>query len=156
MKYGDGQTMDSSIITAIAAALGSFVGTAASIGSSWITQRTQTANAHREVKLRDRESLYGEFITEASRLTMEALGHSLEQPETLVKLYGILGRVRLVAGDPVLAAAEACCHHIIDLYAKPNMTAEQIRVSFEQHRLDPIRDFSVACRAELLEITGGG
>jgi hypothetical protein len=148
--------MDSTIITAIAAALGSLIGSAASIGTTWITQRTQTVSAHKEGKLRNRETLYGEFITEASRLTVEALGNSLERPETLVKLYGILGRIRLVAGDPVLAAAEACCHHIIDLYAKPNMTAEQIRVSFEQHRLDPIRDFSVACRTELLEITGGG
>ena len=78
--------MDSNFITAIAAALGSFLGTAASIGTTWITQRTQAGEAQMEAKRRDRESLYGEFITEASRLTVEALCHSLEQPETLVKL----------------------------------------------------------------------
>ena len=81
----------------------------------WITQRTQTVRAHIEGKLRDRESLYGEFITEASCLTVEALGHSLEQPEAFVRLYGILGRIRLVAADPVLAAAERCCRQIVDL-----------------------------------------
>jgi hypothetical protein len=148
--------METSFITAIAAASGSLVGAAASIGTTWITQRTQTVRAQMEGKLRDRESLYGEFITEASRLTVEALSHSLEQPERLVKLYGILGRIRLVAADPVLVAAEACCRQIVDLYSEPNMTIEQIRVAFERDRVDPIKDFSTACRTELLEITAGG
>ena len=147
--------MDSTIITAVAAACGSLVGAAATIVTTWITQRTQRVRAQLEGKLRSREALYGEFITEASRLTVEALSHSLERPDTFVKLYGINGRIRLVATDPVLAAAEACIHQIIDLYAKPNMTVEQIRVAFERDRLDPIGDFSLACRKELLEIARG-
>ena len=55
----------------------------------------------------------------------------------------------------VLDAAEACIRQIIDLYAKPNMTVEEIRLAFERDRIDPIRDFSVGCRKELLEIAGG-
>jgi hypothetical protein len=148
--------MNSTIIPAIAATCGSLVGAAATIVTTWITQRTQRVHAERDAKLRDRQALYGEFITEASRLTIEALGHSLEQPDTFVRLYGILGRIRFVAADTVLAAAEACTRQLIDLYARPNMTVEQIRVAFERDRLDPIRDFSVACREELLEIAGGG
>jgi transcription-repair coupling factor (superfamily II helicase) len=140
--------MDSTIITASAAAVGSLVGAAASIVTTWITQRTQTVRAKMEEKLRERESLYGESITEASRLTVEALTHSLENPEPLV-----YGRIRLVAADPVLAAGEACVRQIVDLYSKPNMTIEQIRVAFERDRFDPIKDFSTACRAELLEIS---
>jgi hypothetical protein len=147
--------MDSTLITALAAAGGSLVGAAATIVTTWITQRAQTVYAEREAMLRDREALYGEFITEASRLTVEAFSHSLERPDTFVKLYGITGRIRLVATDPVLAAAEACIRQIIDLYAKPNMTVEQIRLAFERDRLDPIRNFSVVCRKELLEIAGG-
>src|SRR5262245_18509720 len=148
--------MDSSIITAVSAAVGSLVGAAASIGTTWITQRTQIARARIDAKIRDRESLYGDFITEASRLTVEALTHSLEQPDTLVKLYGILGRIRLIATHPVLTAAEACVRRIIDFYATPNMTVDQIRLNFERDQLDPIKDFSVACRTELLKIAGGG
>ena len=87
---------------------------------------------------------------------MEALSHSLERPDTFVKLYGITGRIRLVATNPVLAAAEACSRQIIDLYAKPNLTVEQIRRAFECDGLDPIKDFSIACRKELLQIAGGG
>jgi len=148
--------MDSTYITAVAAACGSLVGAAATIVTTHITLRTQRAHAEREEKLRNREALYGEFITEASRLTVEALGHSLERPDTFVKLYGIIGRIRLMATCPVLNAAEACIRQIIDLYAKPNMTIEQIRLAFERDRLDPLREFSVACRKELLEIAGGG
>jgi hypothetical protein len=148
--------MDSTFITAVAAASGSLFGAAATIVATHITQRTQRAHTERDEKLRSREALYGEFITEASRLTVDALSHSLEQPDTFVKLYGITGRIRLVATDPVLAAAEGCTRQIIDLYAKPNMTVEQIRLAFERDRLDPIGDFSVACRKEFLQIAGGG
>jgi transcription-repair coupling factor (superfamily II helicase) len=148
--------MDSTIIVAIAAACGSLVGAAATIVTTWITQRTQTVHAEREAKLRVREALYGEFITEASRLTIDAVGHSLETLDTFVKLYGILGRIRLVAANSVLDAAEACIRQIIDLFAKPNMTVEQMRLAFERDRLDPIREFSVASRKELIEIARGG
>jgi hypothetical protein len=150
------KSMDSTIIAAIAAACGSLVGAAATIVTTWITQRTQMVHAEREAKLRAREALYGEFITEASRLTIDALSHSLEKLDAFVKLYGILGRIRLVAADPVLAAAEACCRQLVDLYGKPNMTVEQVRVALERDQFDPIRDFSIACRKELLEIAGGG
>lgn len=148
----DGEKMDSSLVTACAAVLGSLVGATASIATTWIAQRSQTAHAHKEAKLRDRELLYGEFITEASRLTIDALSHSLEKPEAFVKLYGTLGRIRLVSSEPVLVAAEACCAQIVDLYAKPNLTVEQIRVAIERERLDPLKDFSSACRTELVDI----
>ena len=121
-----------------------------------MTQRTQTFHAEREAKLRERQTLYSEFITEASRLTIEALSHSLEKPDTFVTLYVILGRIRLLAADPTLAAAEACARQLVDLYAQPNMTVEQIRVAFERDQLDPISDFSIVCRKELLEIAAGG
>jgi hypothetical protein len=147
--------MNSTIIPAVAAACGSLVGAAATIVTNWITQRTQAVHTKREQTLRHSEMLYGEFITEASRLAVEAFSNSLERVDTFVTLYGIIGRIRLVASSPVLAAAEACIQQIIDLYAKPNMTVEQILLAFERDRLDPIKEFSVACREELLEIARG-
>src|SRR6516225_239010 len=137
--------MNATIIAVVAAACGSLVGAAATIVTTWITQRTQTVHAKREETLRHSEMLYGEFITEASRLAVEAFSHSLERPDAFVKLYGISSRIRLVATDPVLAAAEACIRQIIDLYARPNMTVDQVRLAFERDRLDPVKDFSVAC-----------
>jgi hypothetical protein len=145
--------MASTFITAMAAALGSLVGAAASIVTTWIAQRTQTIRAHTKWKLHEREALYGEFITEASRLAVDAMVHSLERPEQFVTLYGLLNRIRLLSGEEVLARSEACCRQIADLYWKPNMTPEEIRAAVESNQLDPLKDFSTACRAELLEIS---
>jgi hypothetical protein len=145
--------MTSTVVTAMAAALGSLLGAAASIATTWITQRTQTIRAHSEWKLRERESLYNEFITEASRLTVDALAHSLEQPDQLMALYGILSRIRLMSGEEVVREGEACCRRIIELYGRPNLTTDQIRAVAEGHDLDgmdPLKEFSTTCRKELL------
>ena len=145
--------MESTVVTAMAAALGSLVGATASIATTWITQRTQTIRANSEWKLRERESLYKEFITEASRLTIDALAHSLEEPNQLIALYGILSSIRLMSGEEVLRHGEACCHRIMELYGRPNLTTDQIRAAAEGRDLDdidPLKEFSAACRKELL------
>lgn len=146
--------MDSATVAAMAAALGSVAGASASIVATWITQTTQTTRANSEWKLRERESLYTEFITEASRLTVDAMVHSLERPDQLVALYGILSRIRLISSAPVLKEAEACAHRIVELYRRPNMTPDQFREALEANELDPLKEFTAACRAELLTPPG--
>ncbi len=146
--------MESTVVTATAAALGSLVGATASIATTWITQRTQTARAHSEWKLREREALYKEFITEASRLTIDALAHALQRLDEIVALYGTLSRIRLVSGEEVVRQGEACCRRILELYGRPNLTADQIRAAVASRDLDdvdPLKEFSTACRHELLE-----
>jgi hypothetical protein len=133
----------------MAAALGSVAGASASIVATWITQRTQTTRSNSEWRLREREALYTEFIAEASRLTADAMLHSLERPDQLVALYGILSRIRLISSAPVLKEAEACVHRIVGLYRRPNMTADQFRDALEADDLDPLREFTAACRTEL-------
>ena len=145
--------MDSTVVTALAAALGSLVGATASIGTTWISQRRQSIRASAEWKLRDHESLYKEFIMEASRLFGDAMVKSLERPDQLVGLYGILSRIRLISGDEILSKAVGCCHRIVELYRRPNMTADQIRAAFEANEFDPLKEFSAACRAELLAMS---
>ena len=144
--------MNSTIITAITAACGSLVGAAATIVTTWITQRHPEGPRREGGKAPRPRGAVRRVHHGGLGLTIDALGHSLERPDTFVKLYGILGRIRLVAADPVLDAAEACARQLVDLYAKPNMTVEQIRVAFERDRLDPIRDFSVACRRGSLKL----
>ena len=145
--------MDSTVVTALAAALGSLVGATASIGTTWISQRRQSIRANAEWKLRDHESLYKEFVMEASRLFGDAMVNSLDRPDQLVALYGILSRIRLISGDDVLSKAVGCCHRIVGLYRRPNMTAEQIRAAFEANEFDPLKEFSAACRMELLAMS---
>ncbi len=97
--------------------------------------------------------MYREFITEASRLAVDALAHSLEGQDQIVALYGILSRIRLMSGEEVVRQGEACCRRIIELYGRPNLTTDQIRAVAEGHDLDgmdPLKEFSSACRKELL------
>jgi len=145
--------IDTALITAMAAAAGSLLGAAASIVTTWITQRTESARAHLEWKLRERESLYKEFIAEASRLAIDALTHSMERPDQIMALYAILSRIRLMSGDEVVREGETCCRRIIELYGRPNFTIDQLRaavVANQVDELDPLKAFSNACRSELL------
>lgn len=144
---------DSTIVAATAAALGSLMGATASIATTWITQRTQIVRAESEWKHRERASLYKEFITEASRVAVDAVAHSLKQPDQLIAVYGILNCIRLMSGEDVVRQGEACCRRLVELYGRPNLTTDQIRAAVEAQELDgidPLKEFSVACRKELL------
>jgi len=145
--------MDSTVVTALAAALGSLVGASASVVTTWISQRKQAIRASTEWKLRERESLYGQFLAEASRLAVDALSHSLERPDHLAGLYGLLSRMRLLSSDEVLGKAEDCCRRIVELYRRPNLTSDQVQAAFDANEFDPLREFSAACRAELLAMS---
>ena len=67
--------MDTATVAATAAALGSLAGASASVVTTWITQRMHTARTNLEWQLREREALYSEFLTEASRLAVDATLH---------------------------------------------------------------------------------
>ena len=141
------------MITAFAAASGSIVGAVVSGFIAWNTQRMQIVRELTQERLRERQTLYGEFITEASRLVVDAVSHSLETAEKLVILYGIIGRIRLISSEEVLTEAENCCRRIVDLYARPNITVEQVRAALDSDELDPLKPFSATCRAELSKIS---
>jgi hypothetical protein len=100
-------------------------------------------------EMRKREILYGDFITEASHLVADAFDHALDKPETLVKLYAHLGRIRLVSSDAVLTAAEECCNRVVDLYAKPNRAMAEIFATLHSGEFEFLKNFSQACRVEL-------
>lgn len=147
--------MDTHLITVLAAAIGSVIGAAASIITTWITQHKQTVREVLQSKLRERETLYSEFITEASRLTLNAMSHSLDTLDELVGLYAIVGRIRLVSSSEVLGEAEKCCLKIVDLYAQPNRSVEHFIASFDPDEHDPLKPFSTCCRRELSNVTRG-
>jgi hypothetical protein len=140
--------MDSALITGLAAVLGSLAGASASIATTWMTQRSQKIRERAQSELRRRETLYGEFISEVARLTTDAFDHSLERPETLANVYGILGRMHLVASAPVIKAAQECCRQLVDLYSQPNKTVEQISTALRESK-HPLLVFGIACRVEL-------
>ena len=141
--------MDSNLITALAGVLGSVSGASAAIATTWITQKNQTVRERAKSEMRKREILYGDFITEASQQLANAFDHSLDKPETLVKLYAILGRIRLVSSDAVLTAAEECFDRIVELYAKPNRTMAELATTLHSGEFEVLEHFSDACRIGL-------
>jgi hypothetical protein len=141
--------MDANAITGLTGVLGSITGASAAIATTWIAQRNQTVRERAKWETRRRETLYGDFINEASHLIADAFDHSLDNPETLVRLYATLGRVRLVSSDDVLAAAEECCSRIVDMYERPNMTLPDILTTMRSDELEFFKRFSDACRIEL-------
>jgi len=145
--------LDTTLIAAGAAGLGSMLVGAASIITTWIGHRTQAHRVHAEWRQREREALYKEFITEASCLAVDALTHSMERQDPIIKLYGVMSRMRLVSGQEVMREGEACCRRIIETYGQPNLTTDDLRMAVAAGRvdeIDPLRAFSNACRRELL------
>ena len=68
--------MDTAIVSALSAVLGSAVGGSATLATAWITQKTQSRREAVGAEIRKRERLYGEFIEEGSKLAVDALDRS--------------------------------------------------------------------------------
>src|SRR5260370_34161204 len=111
--------MDSPYMSRIAALAGSAIGGFASFATTWLTQHEQE-RAHRFAQaMTRREHLYGEFIDEASKLFTYALTHQLDDPSKFVRLYALVGRLRLLAPAVVIAKAEEVMQHIVETYHLP-------------------------------------
>jgi len=141
--------MDTSVITAMSAVLGSLVGGSATVATTWVTQRTQSKRDLLRSEIRRRETIYGEFISECSARVLDAFDHQLEKPETLLNVYALLNRIRLCASDAVLAEAERVIDFIAEQYFSPNLSVEQLRNSVRSRDQDPLKPFGEACRREL-------
>ena len=140
--------IQSASITALAAVMGSIVGGLTSFATTFFTQRNQ---AHRDLLSRDvahREELYSEFIKEATNLYVDSLDKTLENPVALIGMYSLVGRMRLIAGDKVLLAAERIAETILESYRHPPTTFEDAYRLARGRRVDPLKEFSEACREE--------
>ena len=141
--------MDSAIVSAMAAVLGSLVGGSATLATAWITQRTQSKRELIQSEMRKRETLYGEFIAECAKLLVDAFTHSLDKPDTLLSLYALINRLRLSASQPVLAEAEQLLRRITEQYFSTPLTLEEMHDLTRSQDADPLKSFGEACRAEL-------
>ena len=141
--------MDPSIISALAALGGAAIGGLTSVGGAWWTQRQQvTAQELAQDKLR-REELYKEFIEEASKTYGDALQHDKTDVSALVGIYTRISRMRVLSSPKVVEAADLAARAIVDQYLAPNVSFPELRDLAEKGRLDPLRVFAEACRAEL-------
>lgn len=141
--------MDAPYVSALAALAGSAIGALASFATTWLTQHAQERATLLVQDRARREALYGEFIREASSLFGDAFRHELDDPAKLVNLYALVSKIRLFGEPETLKEAERVMHRIGETYFSPNKDLSAFADIRHAGDLDPLCDFSTACRAEL-------
>jgi hypothetical protein len=133
------------------------VGGSATVATAWVTQSTLTKRELLGAEIRTRQTLYGEFIRECSKLVVDSFTHTLDKPEKLLPVYEVLNRIRLCASDAVLAEAERILATITEQYFSPNLSVDEIRALVRSGKADadPRRSFGEACRVELKSMRAG-
>ena len=147
--------MDGSpLLSGVIGLAGVAVGSVTSITSTWLTQIATAREKRRQVEAGKREKLFTEFVIEASRIYGIALGHDKEDIADLVKLYSLIGRLRLICTPQVIEAAERAMRMIVETYTAPNLTVLELRAAAQEGGLNPLGDFDEAGREELMMIWG--
>jgi hypothetical protein len=140
--------MNNALISAMAAVAGSGVGALSSFGTTWLTNHAQERAARFAQALRRRERHYGEFVDEAARLFADALTHHLDDPSKFVRLYAMIGKLRLFAPAYIVSEAEGVMRQIIEIYERPNLDFRAHQKS-QPESVDILREFSEICRKDL-------
>ena len=152
--------MDAASISALSVLGGSVVGALTSLASTWLTQQQRDRRELLGKQIDDRETLYANFISEASRAVVDSLAHNLKRIDGLIPLYALFGRIRLSSSEAVVSAVEKVITEIIAEYFRPKLTAVQVQeTAFSpqgKRWADPLKEFSHVCREELLALAESG
>ena len=140
--------MDNSVITALAALAGAAIGGVMTVFASWLSQHAQARTQWVAHNLVLRQELYKEFVEQSSKLYIHALQNSNADVVALMGLYAELNRMRIVSSAAVVDSADQILKKIADTYLEPNKTFPELRKMRDSGLIDPLRDFSEACREE--------
>ena len=142
--------MDTAYLSALAALAGSAIGGLTSILASWLTQRVQFSAQLLARDIGRREDLYKAFIEEVAKSYADACEHDMADVSKLVYLYTIVSQMRMLSSQVVIDQADGVMRKVIETYLSPNKSIRDIVAhDLRSDVLDPLRDFSNACRNEL-------
>lgn len=144
--------MDPAYISAFTGLAGVAIGGFTSFSTSWLTQRAQLVDRRRDAERAKRESAYGDFINEATRLYSDALTHDKSEITDLAKLYALVAHLRLSSSRPVIAAAEGVMDSIIETYLSPNKSLADIHTLAREGHMNFLVSFGEACHDELTRL----
>jgi hypothetical protein len=138
------------VIVAVAALAGSLVGACSSVAATFIGQRLQARWAQLRTELEERERLYGIFVEESVHLFADSIQRSAIEPAKIMRLYSKVARIRLASTDQVLHAAEEVGKRLLEAYERPPENPAEVlaRYANGEGSLDPLREFTEACRLE--------
>jgi hypothetical protein len=140
--------MDTSVVTALSALAGAAIGGLTSVVATLLIQRAQAREqrlAHYQLR---RQDLYREFIEQASKLYIHALQNDKPDISGLMGLYAEVSRMRVLSSKAVVDSADQILKTIINSYLEPNKTFPELRQMAHSGLIDPLRNFSEACRFE--------
>src|SRR5262249_23506680 len=140
--------MDNSVLTAIAALAGAAIGGVMTVFASWLTQHAQARGQWLASDQVRRQELYRDFIEQSSAVYSHALRNNDADMVALMGLYAKLSRMRILSSAAVVDSADRMLKKIVDTYLEPNKTFPELRQMTHDGLIDPLRDFSEACREE--------
>jgi len=143
--------MDSAYLSVIAALAGSTIGGLTSLAASWLSQHVQFNAQQRAANLNRRADLYRDFIEEASRWYTDAFEHDEPEVSNLVNLYALVSRMRILSSPRVVESADRVVRVIIETYLATNKTFGDVTEVLDNEAMNPLLDFSNACREDLGE-----
>jgi hypothetical protein len=147
--------MNSAVLSALAALAGSTIGAISSIATTWLTQIYQSRTQRVSQGISQREHLFCDFITLASKLYADALTHEAPDPPTLVPLYALKAQMSLFAAKATVDGADEVMRRIVDTYYRPCRDF-RMRQALEDGEYDLLQDFTFFCREELATDVFGG
>jgi hypothetical protein len=147
--------MDSSIIAAFSAILGTTVGGLTTFLTTFLNQRYAMRRDIMAKDVANREQLYSEFLKEVGSLYFDSINRTLDdasQQASLITMYSLIGRIRMISSEAVLTSAEKVAEDIVESYKRPPMTFQEFQQFWGAS--DPWHEFTDACRAERERMLG--
>ena len=112
--------IDVAILSPISALLGALIGGGASVAAAVYTQRSQNRLQRVAVEVAKRETIYGDFVTSASNLVLNAYTHDdINFGGEQQRVIGLNNRMRLFAPPDVLEGAEEVLKSIVEITLEP-------------------------------------
>jgi hypothetical protein len=141
--------MNPAYLSAFAALAGSLIGGLTSIAATWLTHRVQFRARRVAQDLSSRQELYENFIEEASRLYGYACERDNPKISDPVNLYALVSRMSVFSSSNIVESANQIVRRIIATYLEPNKSFRDLEEIVDKDPMDPLREFSNACRGEL-------
>jgi hypothetical protein len=146
--------METSLLGPLSGLAGALIGGGASLIVAIYTQRYQERLQRVAGEITKRETVYADFMMNASNLLLHAYVHDQDRlalGDAEQRVIGLINRMRLFASPDVVDEAEAVLKAIIEISLRPGIALGQLARDALSRRPDPDRflSFCLVCRNDL-------
>ena len=103
----------------------------------------------------NRERLFSEFLKEVGNLYFDSVNPTLDdtsQQASLITMYSLVGRIRMISSKAVLTSAEKVADDIVESYKRPPTTFQEFQQSWEAS--NAWHEFTKACSSRAAKHAG--